>query len=348
MCLNGSANLPMNILIVSGLGEKYLSRIRREDDGRSDFLLHLFDYLSSIGVVNTSFKNCSRNDVDIEIHIDCQIPRTAAKKVLFYFEDTNVRPKNYLASYINYDKIFSIFNLNITGNQTTYLAYPHDLKIGEDIPSFSERSITASMLATNRNVIFNCSKSLYNQRQEVIQQFELTDNFDFRLFGKYWDKSFVKCGVMSRVQFELSKRLSFGSTVFTPSKKLKNWYGHASKKSEVLKTSKFNFCFENIYGLDGYISEKLLDSINFGSVPIYYPSYEIEKKFFPSELYYDYRDFENFESLIDFMENFDEGAYNNWRSLAQDFLPNLKKRHSIENFINRIDVELNNILNINI
>ena len=122
----------------------------------------------------------------------------------------------------------------------------------------------------------------------------------------------------------------------------------SEKKSEILKISKFNFCFGNIYGLDGYISEKLLDSINFGSVPIYYPSYEIEKKFFPSELYYDYRDFENFESLIDFMENFDERAYNNWRSLAQDFLPNLKKRHSIENFINRIDVGLNNILNINI
>ena len=118
----------MNILIVSGIsGKNYLSFIRREDDGRSDFLISLFDYFASIGVVNTSLQDCSRGDIDLEIHIDCQIPRTSAKKLLFYFEDVNVRPNNYLVSYINYDKIFSIINLTIRGNRATYLSYPHKL-----------------------------------------------------------------------------------------------------------------------------------------------------------------------------------------------------------------------------
>lgn len=335
----------MNILIVSGLSsENYLSSIRREDDGRSDFLISLINYFSSLGNIHTSFKSCSRGDIDLEVHFECQIPRTSAKKILFYLEDVNVRPNNYLVSYIHYVKIFSIFNLTIRGNQVEHLSYPHELEIDKEIPSFFERSITASMLATNRNVIFDCSKSLYNQRQEVIQWFDSTDNFDFRLFGRDWDKSFVKCGVISRIKLELSERLASRSTVLSSSRKLKNWQGLASTKKEILTNSKFNFCFENIYGLDGYISEKLLDSLIYGSVPIYYPSYDIDEKFLPSGLYYDYRNFENFESLIDFMNNFDDEAYNNWCSLVQSFLPKLKKRHSIATFINKISAELEGVL----
>ena len=334
----------MNILLVAGFSsDDYLSAIYREDDGRSDFLISLINLFASLGTIHSSLRSVRRSQIDLEIHIDCQIPRTSAKRILFYFEDINVRPNNFFARYASYSKVFSIFECPIKGKKVTYLPYPHEMEFNARSPSFSERTITASMFATNRNVIFNCSNSLYNQRQHVINQFEIVANLDFRLFGRDWDRPFVKCGIFPRLVHEFRARLPSKYVWFGQSRVIKNWHGFADKKNEILKMSKFNFCFENIYGLDGYISEKLLDSLSAGSVPIYYPSFPIAEETLPAALYYDYRDFESFEALTSFITNFDENAYQKWRRHVDAWLPKLKRRHSIQTFIDRIKDEIADI-----
>jgi len=335
----------MNILLLSEMfSANYLSNIKGDHDGRNLWLLELLDYLNNIGEVHTSLKKISSNEIDLELHFNFQIPLTKAKRLLFYFEDMNVRPENFFTRFISYDKVFSFSKLPFLEEKNHHLAYPHDLIECHKSPLFSERIIDASMLATNRNVIFNNSNSLYNKRQSVIKFFERNASIKFNLYGKDWDQPFMKSGLFHRLTKEISKNFLNSSDERNIDYALKNWHGTAPNKHSILLKSKFNFCFENIYGLEGYISEKILDCFVCGTVPIYFPSFEIKDSILPKDLYYDFRDFEDEHALFHFIENFNESNYEIWISKVQEYLPVLKERHSSNTLIKEVDAVIQDLL----
>ena len=53
---------------------------------------------------------------------------------------------------------------------------------------------------------------------------------------------------------------------------LANYKGLAKNKVELLRETEFNFCFENIDGYHGYVSEKIWDALAAGCIPVYWPS----------------------------------------------------------------------------
>ena len=70
--------------------------------------------------------------------------------------------------------------------------------------------------------------------------FEKKDVDNFDLFGVHWDKCHFNC-----------------------------YKGYAPSKA-TLKNYKFCICFENITNVNGYISEKIFDCLQYGCVPIYW------------------------------------------------------------------------------
>ena len=69
-----------------------------------------------------------------------------------------------------------------------------------------------------------------------------------------------------------------------------SWKGEVANKSSVLLRAKFAYCYENIYGLTGYVTEKIFDSLMNGCVPVYWGADDIASRI-PSDCFIDRRDF---------------------------------------------------------
>jgi alpha(1,3/1,4) fucosyltransferase len=81
-----------------------------------------------------------------------------------------------------------------------------------------------------------------------------------------------------------------------------SYSGEIDDKYLVLQNYKFALCFENSHGFNGYITEKIFDCFNCGTIPIYYGAKNISD-YVPKECYIDYRDFNSHESLANYIRS---------------------------------------------
>lgn len=100
---------------------------------------------------------------------------------------------------------------------------------------------------------------------------------------------------------------------------IKTYRGSVNDKKDTLKNYKFTLCFENTKGVRGYITEKIFDCFSAGSVPIYYGAPNIDK-YIPKECYVDFRDFETYDVLYDFLYTMSESQYNKYLDAAKNFI----------------------------
>ena len=75
--------------------------------------------------------------------------------------------------------------------------------------------------------------------------------------------------------------------------------GAQQEKIEALKNYKFNIAFENSYH-DGYITEKVLEPLGAGCIPLYYGGSKV-KKFFNSNSFVYRQDFNSEQEYIDYI-----------------------------------------------
>lgn len=73
--------------------------------------------------------------------------------------------------------------------------------------------------------------------------------------------------------------------------------GAVENKAEFLHRRQFNFCFENCATVPGYITEKLLEAILCGTIPIYF-SVGHDKDLIPPHVYINAAQFENWDALL--------------------------------------------------
>ena len=133
---------------------------------------------------------------------------------------------------------------------------------------------------------------LYSARRRIIDFFENNSSSDFDFYGPGWDAS-----------------------------KYKTYAGNAANRIECVSNYKFCVCFENSYGYTGYLTEKLLNCLWSGVVPIYYGDPYVNK-YIPQNCFIDGTMFVNDpKALYDFLKKIDETEY----------LAYLK---NIENFVN--------------
>ena len=127
---------------------------------------------------------------------------------------------------------------------------------------------------------------------------KLAPHKDFHLYGRGWDVA-------------LKKDSFFRSTHFanTP-KEIKN-------KGKELQNFKFTLCFENTR-FQGYITEKIFDSMLAGSVPIYLGTKEIQKVV-PLGCFINAEDFANPEELLNHIRSIDEEKWEEYHSKILEF-----------------------------
>lgn len=99
----------------------------------------------------------------------------------------------------------------------------------------------------------------------------------------------------------------------------KSYKGKVDNKLEVLSKYKFCVCYENNYGYDGYITEKIYDCIAARCVPIYLGAPDIEKHI-PEECYIDARKFNSFAQIYEYIMNLTEEQWNTYIDAMDKFI----------------------------
>jgi len=102
-----------------------------------------------------------------------------------------------------------------------------------------------------------------------------------------------------------------------PFVQLPNYRGELTphfQKFATLAQYRFSLCFENIYDpfwSKGYLSEKLLDCLMCGTVPIYLGCHNIEE-YIPTECFIDFRQFEDNSEFDEFMHGISDSEYRSY------------------------------------
>ena len=192
--------------------------------------------------------------------------------------------------------------------------------------NFLERKKLVCMIANNK--LYNIKNELYTKRKEVINWFEKNNINDFNLYGGGWQyEVYSSKNLMNKFLNRLKlKKL----------KKLKSYKGRIENKKEALTSHKFSICFENSIE-DGWITEKIFDSLLNGCIPIYYGTPDIEK-IISKKCFIDYKEFNTIDKLYNYIKNMKEQEYNSYIKNIQSFIlkQSLYNQFTIQYFVDTI------------
>lgn len=253
----------------------------------------------------------------IEIHINARAI-TRADSVKYYLlnmETPLIDKNNGIPALVNqFDTIFCWSNHTETQNRFQKINYSQSLVLPE-ITGFSNRDVLCCMIAGNKTTLSPDIRSLYPERIKAITWFQ--DNYpaSFELYGTGWNLPAMRYGKVGRAITKLQGKLAhYAHYIFFPSYK-----GRVETKSSVLKKSRFNICYENVTGFNGYITEKIFDSFFSGCVPIYYGAPDIQD-FIPENCYINKAHFSNYQELYDYINFMPEKEYINYQNNIYAFL----------------------------
>lgn len=156
----------------------------------------------------------------------------------------------------------------------------------KNIP-FDDRKLITCISGNKKS---NHVNELYTERERVISFFEKNypDMFDF--YGVGWDKEKHPC-----------------------------YGGKVEDKSQIYHKYKFAIAFENMGNVKGYISEKILDCLTSGIVPIYKGAENI-KDYVPEECFISYDDFSTLNELANYLAALEEEEFNKYIEAADCFI----------------------------
>ena len=85
-----------------------------------------------------------------------------------------------------------------------------------------------------------------------------------------------------------------------------------------MRQYRFSICYENT-GYPGGITEKILDALFAGSVPIYLGDPQVTE-LIPKEVFIDKRNFPDYEALYRYMKGMSEAEYEGYRQAMHKFV----------------------------
>ncbi len=203
--------------------------------------------------------------------------------VLLRFEPENVLPSQYKKEIYNKFGLVLDFGRDIEGRIETCFPHPYqhnanpltpaasdvefDLnKITEiDIQKWHSRSNKFVLIASNKIPL--TSNSGYFHRTKLLRQSLNSKNII--IFGKYWKINFQTITFLVRsIFFHLRRKhnLSIKMVAKTFIFKKLDYRGVCNDKHEILRNTQFNVVIENTFDT---MTEKILDSIFNGAIPIY-------------------------------------------------------------------------------
>jgi hypothetical protein len=193
--------------------------------------------------------------------------------------------------------------------------------VDENAWSRTDRSFLAMI---NANKALPPGEEHYSDRMGIIEFFARTGEID--LYGIGWE------GPPYRVA---EKRLWLPGTVRRLSRRAEHllshlhpdpllltarsvWKGPVKSKLDVLSRYRFSICIENQL-IEGWITEKILDCIRAGCIPVYLGAPDVED-WIPPECFIDMRRFDRYEDLRGYLHSLGDRERQAYREAGRDFL----------------------------
>lgn len=233
-----------------------------------------------------------------------------AVKVLYMYEPPAIDPMQYTR------RIWKQFDTILTWN--TYLTESSPLFTFEagayyDLPYCSDYGVSPLQglpdPATRERAICQIcgdkyslsAEEIYSERRKVARWFHFNAKTRMDVFGK-------------------------------PAMDVPNYQGVCADKAETFARYRYALCFENTFHpvwTQGYLTEKILDCMATGTIPVYYGCSNIQE-LVPPDCFIDYRDFSSLEDLDIFLKNLSDDEYLGYVERIRQFLfaYNAPQRHS--------------------
>ena len=202
-----------------------------------------------------------------------------------------VKPINSRKGYEKLKRLFPYiltWNPELTDQKRIFIRnIPYYFEINREGLPFNERKLMTNISGNKSSRIVN---ELYSEREKVITFFEKKHPEDFDLYGTGWNRE-----------------------------KHPSYLGIAEYKSDVYHRYKFALCLENTWNVKGYITEKILDCLCYGIVPVYWGAKDI-LDYIPENCFIDYAKFGELEDLYHFLYTMDEKTYQTYLEAAGQWL----------------------------
>jgi alpha(1,3/1,4) fucosyltransferase len=250
-------------------------------------------------------------------------------------ESPIVKPETYNKNNHKYfKKVFTWSDDLIKNDSLKYIKINYSYEIPKIISKdINNRSNLSCMIAGNKKVGFK--NELYSKRKEIIDWFETNHPEDFDLYGIGWNEATI--GDNKYINF-IMRRSFILRKLF--SKKYTSYKGKVDRKKPILEKYKFSFCYENVKDVDGYITEKIFDSLFTGCVPIYLGANNIDD-YIPKNCFIDVREFKSMNELYAFISHMDDKTHIHYLDNIELFLNSAEvEQFSVNHFSKTIIKEI--------
>lgn len=220
---------------------------------------------------------------------------------LIRFESNIVAPSEWDTEVLKPFRSIFTWDDSLIDNKTYFkinfpIRIPEYIRLGLD----HKKKFCALIAGNKRNSFPN---ELYSKRVDTIRWFEAYHPELFDLFGTGWDSGFLE-PIVGFVPPSIHRWLRLP----TRRKPFPSYRGAIESKIEVLERYRFNICYENAYGLPGYMTEKLFDSFFAGCIPIYWGASNILAHV-PDGCFIDRRNFKDHRALFSFLIRMTDTEY---------------------------------------
>lgn len=240
---------------------------------------------------------------DVPLNMWDQVKKFQPKNlVLFLWEPPSTKCYNYDSKYHEqFSKVYTWNDALVDNKKYFKFYYPMCRPMIEEVVPYHQK---------NGAVAISCDKfsshpnELYSARRNVIQFYEKNGSSFFDLYGRGWKH-----------------------------RNYKTYKGEIATKQDILKNYKFCYCFENIKGVPGYVTEKIFDAFAAGTVPIYWGATNIEQ-YIPKSCFIDRRDFANEQDVYKYIKSINKDEYEQYIANIRLFLKSeMAYLYSVDNFV---------------
>ena len=184
-------------------------------------------------------------------------------------------------------------------------SFPSNYKINAWPDSRSRNDIC--MIAGNKR----SSKpgELYSERIKAIDYFERSSS-KFVLYGSGWNQRNHYGWLRPLNKLNFTKQIRYRIP--------QSYGGKCESKFDKLQRFRYSLCFENALTDNGYITEKIFDSMFSGCVPIYLGASNISD-FVPKGCFIPKNEFDSYRSLEDYLYSVQHDEYDEYQEQIKEF-----------------------------
>jgi hypothetical protein len=286
--------------------------------------VYMHDYLTKLGHTVATIDTAPLDSFDAIIFCDYPTKlssyfRTLVKQrhrnlFLLLIESPAVRPDNWnRANHAPFRKVFTWNPEWADGKK--YIQFHMAHKLPEPTPYAPSTARKFCCLIASQKYSW-ASGELYSERMRAIRWFEQNHPDEFDLYGQRWDRFYLQ-GKLSLANPVLARLYS--AFPFLPkSDKFPSYRGSVPRKRDVMQQYRYSICYENS-SHPGWTTEKMLDAMFAGSVPIYQGDPRI-LDMVPANTFIDKRNFPDYQTLYKYLKGMSESEYEGYRQAIHQFV----------------------------